>query len=420
MRTPLTRTTGVLAGALVMLLLALPMTAAAAATANKVPNGDEAWFLAKKEVLAEPTGEDPTCNLPTGCNASGQAQRPNPHPEGVLVVAANGGEPDAQMFINFDPAKLPSFEAVVTGGKVTLPVAEDPEARNANPGAAKMVACRVTGFIPAGSDAGSYKDRPTFDDKTCVPAKKVEQKAETDPLVFTVDLERFGKVWSADAATMQGITLLPDPAQVKPPAPQETWRAVFNTQRRSDQMTEEEKKKPDENARINYPAITWDLQYKIKKLPSFQIPSGGSLSGSGSAGGFPAAESSSGGDFSSGDSSVASSDTGSTDFGSAPADTGSAAIDVPADSGAAPVTPPVTTGAPAGAAAPVAAGPTTPVSAPGPSPAVWVLPILAVLMAVAMAWSLMQPVQLVGEREGAVSRLMRTRRLAAQNPSAPS
>src|SRR5688500_5607073 len=81
MRTPLTRTAGAVVGALVLLLLALPITAAAAATAAKVPNGDAAWFLAKKATLAEPTGEDPTRGLPTDCNVSGQAVRPSPHPE---------------------------------------------------------------------------------------------------------------------------------------------------------------------------------------------------------------------------------------------------------------------------------------------------------------------------------------------------
>ena len=122
MRTPLTRRTAAVLGALVIMLMGLPVTAASAATAKNVKNSEEAWFMAKKEFLAEPTGEDPTCDLPTGCNVSGTAQRPSNHPEGTLVVAANAGDPDAQMFFNFDTSKFP-LGAVITGGTVTMPVA---------------------------------------------------------------------------------------------------------------------------------------------------------------------------------------------------------------------------------------------------------------------------------------------------------
>ena len=416
MRTPLTRTAAAAIGALLMLWVALPLTALAA-TAKNVPNGEEAWFLANKEPLAELPEGDPTCELPTGCNVSGNVNRQNPHPEGVLVVAANAGEPDAQMFINFDTSKLP-FDAVITGGLVTLPVARDPDARNVNEAAADMVACRSLGYIPGGTDAGSYKDRPKVDEKTCVPVKQ----AKADPLIYTVDLERFGKIWSADPLKMFGISLMVNP-EISPPAPDETWRVAFNTQRRSDQMTKAEEDKPGE-PQLEYPAITSTLEYRIEKL-SFPTPTGGSTSSGGGGGNvFPPPESSSGGDedFSSGEDTSVASSGGSTDFGSSGSpSTGSGVIDAPADSGAAPVDQPVTAAAPSEAAAPpVAAGPTTPVSAPGPSPAVWVMPVLAVLMAAAMAWSLVQPVELAGEREGAVSRLMRTRRLTAENPSAPS
>src|SRR5687767_9836447 len=248
MRTPLIRAGAGIVVAVMALLVALPLTAAAA-TAT-VGNGDEAWFLAKKEFLAEnPTGEDPTCGLPTDCNVAGQVTRPSPHPEGVLAVAANAGDPDAQAYFNFDTAALP-LGAVVTGGTVTLPVAQDPEARNARAGDAKMVACLVTGFIPGGADAGSYADRPEYAKNICVPVKQ----AKPDPeLTYTFDLERFGKEWS-NGAFMNGVTLMMDPA-IEAPAPQETWRVVFNTRRRSEQQTEAQKAQPEE-ARVAYPAIT--------------------------------------------------------------------------------------------------------------------------------------------------------------------
>ena len=415
MRTPLTRTA---AGAVVVVMLVwlvLPIAAASAATATKVPDGEEAWFLARKEPLAEAPEGDPTCTLPTGCNVSGNVTRPSPHPEGVMVVAANAGDPDAQMFVNFDVNKLP-FGAIVTGGEVTLPVARDPDARNVNEASAKMVACLVEGFIPGGTDAGSYKDRPAFSKDQCVDVKQ----AKADPLTFSVDLTRFGKLWSS-GTPMSGITLKVDEDKVKPPAPQESWRVAFNTQRRADQKTEEQKSQPEES-RLEYPAPTWTLQYRVEKMAPIIDPVTPTTTGGGGGGNpsvFPAAEPSSGGgggDFSSGGGSVASGDTGGG-FGSsgAPAaDTG--AIEPPADSGAPAVQEPATAGA-TEAAAPVAASPAAQTGPAGTSPAVWVMPLLALAMAAAMAWSLMQPVELVGEREGAVSKLMRTRRLKADTPS---
>lgn len=413
MRTPLIRAGAGTFVALWLLLLALPLTAAAD-TANKVPNKEEAWFISKKEPLAELPEGDPTCDLPTGCNAAGNATRQQSgHPEGTLVVAANAGDPDAQTFINFDTFQLPPG-AVITGGTVNLPVAQDPEANNRRPEEAQMVACLVTGFIPDGTDAGSFKDRPTWDDKVCEPVTQVK---DAEDLTFTVDLERFGKEWSS-GTFMSGITLMVDP-EIKPPAPDETWRVVFNGRRRAQQKTEEEKKsdKPKE-ARIQYPAITSTLQYKVEKLPGFGAPpppppSGGDFSApppSDTGGGFEPSTSTTtttpgtSGGFS-----------GSTGAAPPPASTGTIDAPVAGADTAEPVDVPVATGG--AAEQPLAAQPAADV---GISPAVWVMPVLALAMAGAMAWSLMHPVELAGNREGAVSRLMRTRRLSASSPSTPS
>jgi len=415
MRTPLTRVAATAIVALMTAWLVLPISAASAATATNVPDSEEAWFLASKEPLAELPEGDPTCELPTGCNASGNVTRPNPHPEGVLVVAANAGEPDAQTYINFDTSKLP-LGAAVTGGVVTLPVTRDPDARNVRPETAKMVACRVTGFIPDGTDAGSYKDRPTYDDKTCVDVKQ----AKADPLTYTVNLERFGKTWAGDPFSMMGITLLVDP-KIEPPAPDETWRVTFNTKRRSEQKTKEEAAQP-EASRVGYPPITSTLEYRVTKTALPPLPPGGDTGGGPTGNPFPTSDPGStdtGGstDFGTGSTDVASTDTGTSgDFGTSgvpAADSGAIEPPAAADTGVAPPA------AAPGADQPLAQG-TQPVAATGASPAVWVLPIVAVLMAAAMAWSLMQPVELAGDREGAVSRLMRTRRLSSQNNPTPS
>lgn len=409
MRIPLIRAGAVTLGTLLALSVALPLTAAAD-TANKVPNKEEAWYLAKKEPLAELPEGDPTCELPTGCNAAGNVTRqPSGHPEGTLVVAANAGDPDAQTFINFDTFALPPG-AVVTGGTVNLPVAQDPDAGNVNEANAHMVACLVTGFVPDGTDAGSFKDMPDWDDKVCTDVTQVE---DAESLTYSVDLERMGKEW-ASGAFMSGITLMVDP-EIQQPAPNETWRVVFNGRRRAQQKTAEEKEtKPNKETRIPYPAITSTLQYKVVKLPGFGpvAPPPPATTG-----GEDFTPSDSGGDFSSGETTTTTTTTGGGGF-----DSGSSSAPPPADTGV--IDAPAATSA-GSAEVPVAAQPVEqPVAAEpaaatdvGISPAVWVMPLLALAMAGAMAWSLMQPVELAGNREGAVSRLMRTRRLGASNPS---
>lgn len=431
MRVSMIRTGAGAIGALLIAMLVLPMAVAFAETAKNVTNSEEASFLAKREPLASAPGGDPTCDLPVGCNASGQAQRPNPDPEGVLVVAANAGDPDAQSYFNFDLASL-GFGAVVTDGVVTLPVARDRDARNFRPEAATMVACRVTGFIPGGTDAGSFESRPEFDDKSCVEVKK----SKDDPLIFTFDLERFGKVWSADPLSQMGVTIMVDPAvKPPPPAPDETWRVVFNTKRRADQKTAEDEQKP-EAERQEFPAITSTLEYRIEEPDTFEIPpigniDGGSESGGGGGGNIPTGNPFPTSPGTSGSPSISSGSTGGGFVDPGPATTGSvgAPAAAPAGSGtiAAPQSggaPPVDTPVAAGEAAPVAEQPAAapaaqPISAPGTSKAVFILPLLAVAMAGLMAWSLMAPAELVPDRQGAVSRLMRTRRLQA-DASTPS
>ena len=405
MRIPLSRAAAGVFLAMLVAWLVLPIAAASAATASNVQNAEEAWFLENKEPLAGLPGGDPGCDQATGCNLSGSAVRPNPHPEGVLVVAANAGAPDAQTYFTFDTQDL-GLGVVVTGGTVTLPVARDADARNVNAANADMVACLTTGFVPSGTDGGSYADRPTFDKNTCVPVKLTKDDPQAE--VFSVDLTRFGKAWAA-GTTNNGITLMVNP-EITPPAPDETWRVVFNSARRAQQQTVEQQKQPEE-ARIEFPAITSKLQYTEPKIACF-FNCGGSGGGGETGGGL--------GDTSGGD---LSTDTGSTDTGSTgsfgssgtPA-TGTGSVTPTTDTGTTPVTPPVAAGG-----APVAPGGTVATAAnpPGISPAVWVTPLLAIAAAAAMAWSLMQPVELAGQREGAVSRLMRSRRLKAATPTNP-
>lgn len=404
MRSPLIRGFAGVVGMLLAWLVVLPMGVAAAETAKDVNNAEEAWFLAKRELLAEsPTGEDPSCGLPTECNISGQAMRPSSHPENTLVVAALNGEPDAQMFFSFD---LP-FGAIVKDGTVTLPVAQDPEAGNQREDEAKMRACVATGFIPGGTDAGSWNDKPAVNDNVCTPVEKVND----DPLTYSFSLQRLGKVWTKDTT---GVTVMVDPGQVSAPNPAETWRVVFNTVRRSEQKPQEQEEAGAEET-FEYPAITSDIQYTIASTGFGPVVidqpedfGGGedfSTTGQEDFGG--------GEDFAAG----SAGDTGSGDFGTAaPADSG--AIEPPADAqaGAPAVGEPV---AAEGAEQPVAAGPAVPASAVGVSPAVWMMPLVALALAGAFAYSLTQPVELAGQRQGAVSKLMRTRRLSAAETPAP-
>jgi hypothetical protein len=386
-------------GLLVLAWAVLPMTVATAASKEGVGNGDEAWFQAYHEPLAELPNGDPTCDSPAGCNLAGNITRNSvkPHPEGVLVVAANGGEEDAQTFFNFAVDELP-LGATVTGGTVTMPVATDEEAGNVREEDAKLVACLVTGFIPGGADGGSYQDRPEFDDGTCVPVE-VDDAAET--LTYALSLDRFGKSWGT-GTPLQGITIMVDP-EVSPPAPDETWRVVFNSARRASEDPEA------------FPPITSDLEYTVKSgglglgLGNGDDDAGGVESSGGTTSGSTSTGSTgSGGSFDSG---------GSFGSGSAPAGTGA-------------INDPVSAAPPAAEQPPAAAGPEQPLAAPGTvpaaaegpgmSPAVWLMPLLALAMAGALAWAFMQPVELATDREGAVSKLMRNRRLAASDPSNPA
>jgi hypothetical protein len=401
MRGSLKRSAVATVGLLVLAWAVLPMAMASAASKNNVGNGDEAWFQAYQEPLAELPSGDPSCDSPAGCNVAGNVSRGavKPHPEGVLVVAVNAGEADAQTFFNFDVDNLP-LGAVVTGGKVTMPVATDPEAGNLNEESAKLVACLVTGFIPGGADGGSYQDRPEFDDGACVP---VEQDDTAETLTYTFDLNRFGKAWGTGTTPMQGVTVMVDP-EVSPPAPNETWRVAFNSQRRHNQA-----ENPDD-----FPPITSDLQFTVKAgglgglgagLPDdggFDDTGDGGFEDSGAAGG--------GGDFGGGAS-------GGFDSGSAPADTGAISAPQSADAPAVDAPAPAEGGEEQPLAAPAGGGEAVPAAAAGMSPAVWLMPLLALAMAGALAWSLLQPVELVGEREGAVSKLMRNRRLTGSDPS---
>jgi hypothetical protein len=411
MRTSLTRAAGAVSIIMLLAWLALPITAASAETAKNVRNSDEAWFLNNKEPLTNIPEGDPTCDLPTGCNASGNATRSNPHPEGVLVVASNAGEPDAQAYFTFDTFDL-GFDIDITGGTVTLPVARDPDARNVRAEAAQMVACLVTGYVPAGTDAGSYEDRPEWDENTCV---EVKQTAGAPEPTYSVDLERFGKAW-ASGTENRGITLMVDPS-IEAPAPDQTWRVAFNSARRSDQKTAEEKTKPKES-RVAYPAITSTLQYTVAELPCYTNCDGddGDDGGSGGNGtddgGTTTPPADDGGTTTpSTDTGTGTDTSGGFDNSGTP---GTGTVTPPSGETGGTTTPPVTPPVAAGQGGDVAS-PTVPTGAPAPpgtSAAVWVMPVLALAIAGAMAWSLLQPVELAGQREGAVSRLMRTRRLS--------
>ncbi|MDP9405828.1 MAG: hypothetical protein M3O86_04385, partial [Actinomycetota bacterium] len=260
MRRPLTRFAAGVAGGLLAALTIAPVTAALAKTAENVTNADEAWFLRNREPLAEAPGGDPTCQTPLGCNASGQAQRPTaPNPEGVLVVASNAGEPDAQTFFTFNLFDLP-LGALVTGGTVTLPVARDDNAGNFRPEEANMVACLTTGFVPSGVDGGAYGNRPEFDKDVCTEVKQ----ESADPLVYTVDLAVFGEKWADETSPTpnNGITLLQDP-KITAPNPEETWRVVFNSTRRDG---------PEGSNAEDFPKITSTLDFRVPEAPAIETP----------------------------------------------------------------------------------------------------------------------------------------------------
>lgn len=186
----------------VAVLLALPLLlpgAALAETAEGVPTLIEAWY--RTSPIDTGGEESPVCQLPTGCPEA-PAELPNQYPPMTLHVDQVGPTSTAQTFFSLDLGAL-SFDAEVTGGTVTLPVA-GADAGTQAPETAQIVACLVSEPI-APAEGGSASEAPAYDCATSAPATFVPGP----PPVFTVDLAPF--VGALSSGTSQGLALVAAP-----------------------------------------------------------------------------------------------------------------------------------------------------------------------------------------------------------------
>lgn len=388
MRRSVTSLTAIAGMTLLIAGLLLPMGAAFGATVKTAKNTtalEEGWYYRYRQPL------EPVPDLPgeTGDplktqqdNVEAQVRsRSNPYEAETLHVGINANQPEARTFLYWDPFSLSDTGlATIIGGKVTLPLADTRGNRNAEN--AKMVAC-LNIDLPTSDLAGEWKEQPKFDCKTSAPVKLVKN---SKPLTWTVDLDVFGAQWKKDPASYAGVAIVEDPKTADSPQTS-TWHVAF-----PGQFNEKDKKK-----------VTADLKYEVEEFDDFELPPVGDLGGGG--GGFD-----DGGELASGDTGFGANNSIAApgSMGAPPADTSApaASIEPPAEQTAAA---PEVADAGAEVAAPVAA---EPVSAQGPitNPfGYWLLPIIGLALAGAMAWSLTRPVELVNVREGAVSRLMRAR-----------
>lgn len=199
-------------------LLAFPLLVpgqALAETAEGLPTLVEAWYRAAP---VDTGGEEsPVCQLPTGCPEA-PAELPNQYPPMTLHVDKLGPSSTAQAFFNLDLSAL-DFDAEVTGGTVTLPVAGS-DAGTQAPETAEIAACLLTEPITP-AEGGSPSDAPAFDCATSAPATFVPGP----PVAFTVDLSPFADALSSGTSPGLAIVAAPDSAPAN-------WHVAFSAKGR--------------------------------------------------------------------------------------------------------------------------------------------------------------------------------------------
>lgn len=400
-RKPMVRFAAGVLGGLLAALTVMPLGLAYAETAKDVEMSDEAWFFRARQPLSPvPDIDDPTGNQPDDIIKAEVRNRTNPYPAETLHVGVAAGEGEAVTFIGLPLYDLGGGLApVVTGGTVTFTDAGSTCAGSASdatgegsscgskrPDAADMVGCAATELVVA-AQGGDWQDQYEYDEKMCAPLELVEG---SDPLQWKLSLAPFKSLWS-DPLNNYGLAIVPNP-EIAAPAPDESWHVAFHANSTN-----------VEDAKV----IVADVKYTKPEIPSFGSSDPGSTPTFDDGASAPPAP---------------ASDPGYSDTGSSPtydsgtSTTSSAPIAPPAESAPPPAAAdPAAPQAAAPAAPPAAAPPATaPVAATGPQTpkALWLLPLLGLTLAGALGWSLTHPVELVTERQGAVSKLMRTRRLS--------
>lgn len=240
------------AASIAALGLLLPPSAAGAAETKtaKIGNSSEAWY--------SPVSFS-TCALPAGCAPPAPAPAPaspptSPYPADTLHVGFAAGSETARTYVLPDFYSLP-FDATVTAGTLTMPLATEPEAGNMTPDVAKILACLATKPVPDGTQ-GSSDPPPEIDCKVSAPATyKADQGGS-----FSVDLAPFIAAWTG-GATRNGIALIPDTAKSQPT---DIWHVAFNGRKREGVQTA--------SSEVTYTITEQDFGLPFEPPPVLTVP----------------------------------------------------------------------------------------------------------------------------------------------------
>jgi hypothetical protein len=210
---------------LALLALAVAPTSPARADTTPASTTDEAWY-------APP----PTCGLPTGCGPTESLPPISRYPAGTLHVGVTAGLEDSRTYLKLDLSGVP-FDATLTGGTLTLPVASAADGTS-SPETAQVAACFVgAAFAPA---EGSVAPPPAVDCTTTTAATFVSGP----PAVLTVDLSPFAARW-ANGEANNGLALLPAAGT----APGTSWHVAFSAKSRAGSDV------PPARASLSYAAV---------------------------------------------------------------------------------------------------------------------------------------------------------------------
>lgn len=401
---PLSRlAAGVLGGVLVA-WLALPMVASATdlgpeESASDVEMGDEAWFFRHRQPVPEEVPdsteevglEDPSGEGLDTAPAIGKAEVRNAtgeiYPGEFVRVGINAGEEEARTYLRLPTVELgEGLDAVITGGTITLVAAPtspdeppedvDPEAEDNDNAAAPnqrnvdnadIVACLTTGFVVS-DIGGNWADRPEIDCEVRSPLERVEVGDDERP-TWTLDLSPFVPHWE-DPLDNFGVALVANPDS-EDSEPAQSWHVAF----------------PNSLNNLAGPPPLADLTLRRQVLPDFDFDDSGFVE-----------------DFD-----APPPPQPQQDFAPAP---GPTFDDQPFDEQ--PVDEPAVAEDPIGEPAEEP----TPEAAPvdrevRTNPALALLPVLALGLAGLVGYSLSREPEIVGERDGAVSKLMERRARAA-------
>ena len=201
-----------------LLLLPVPVRAAQDDSITVQPQA-ESWY---RPIATARSLVPNTCELPViGCGPatpSPPVPPPSPYPPGFLHVGVGAGIEESRTYLALDLSSLP-FDAVMTGGTLTLPITTDPTAGVALADAAKVRACHVGIFIRDGA-AGDLTGAPEVDCTLASSASYVAPQGG-EPASLVVDLSPFIEAWAGGLAA---LALVPEEGL----APSENWHVAFS------------------------------------------------------------------------------------------------------------------------------------------------------------------------------------------------